>query len=128
MLKPDDFELRQRARLRVVFVDLRERYAEFAVAMAGGNVRMRTRIEIGIYAQTDRRAMLHAARDLCHAMQFGARLDVDHQDAGFERCRDLFIGLTDAGENNLARIGPDPQASHQLADRDDIETRTHRGE
>ncbi len=83
--EPDDFELRQRARFGVIFVDLRQRHAELAVAMAGGNMRMRPRIEIGIHAQADRRAMLHAARDLGHAMQFRARLDVDHQDAGFER-------------------------------------------
>ena len=124
----DDFKLRQRARFGVIFVDLRKRHAELAVAMAGGNMRMRPRIEIGINTQADRRAMLHAARDLGHAMQFRTRLDVDHEDAGFERGGDLLVGLADAGEHDLARVRADPQASHQLADGDDVEARAHRRE
>src|SRR5580704_5659195 len=122
----DDLELRQRARFRVVFVDLRERHAKLAVAMAGGDVRMRAWIEIRIHAQADRRAMLHAARDFCNAMQFRARLDIDHQDARFQRGLDLLVGLADAGEDNLARVRTDSKASHQLADRHDIEARAHR--
>ncbi len=89
---------------------------------------MRARIEIGIHAQADRRAMLHPARDLRDAMQLRPRLDVDHQDAGFQCGFDLLVGLADAREDDLARVGADSQASHQLADRHDVEAGAHRVE
>ena len=124
--EPDNFQIRQRARLGVVLVHLRERHAELTVAMTGGNMRMRPRVEVRIHPQADRRTPLHSAGDLCHAMKFRARLDIDHQDTGFQRRRDLLVGLADAGENNLARVRADPQTAHQLADRNDIEPGAHR--
>ena len=66
--------------------------------------------------------------DAGDSMQFGAGLDVDHQDAGFDRRLQLLVGLAHAGKNDLARVGAGLHAAHQLADRHDIEARAHRGE
>ena len=65
----DQLQVGQIFCLGVVLVDLRQRDAELAVAMAGRNVRMGSRVEIRIDAQADRRVLLHPARNLGNAMQ-----------------------------------------------------------
>ncbi len=89
---------------------------------------MGSRIEVRIHAQADRRAAAQSSGDLGDAMQLGARLDVDHQDAGFERGGDFLVGLAYPGKHDLARVGADLEASHKLADRYDVEAGPHRGE
>ena len=126
--QPDQIEIRERACLGVVFVYLGERYSEFAVAMTGRDVRMRAGVEVRVDSQADRRASAHPGRDARHAMQFGGGLDVDHQDARLDRGFQFLVGLAHAGKNDLARLGAGLKTAHQLAHRNDVEARAHRGE
>src|SRR6185437_7325607 len=108
--------------------DLGERDAELAVAMTGRDVRMRSRVEIGIDAQADRRLNPEPLRDRGDAAQLGTRLDVDHQDIGFERSFDLVVGLADARKDDLAWIGARLETSHPLAGRNYIAAGAQIGE
>src|SRR3981081_2815604 len=91
--------------------------------MAGGDMRMRPRIEVGIDAQTDRRLQADSLGDHRYTMKFRARLDVDHQDLRLERSLDFLVRLTHARKNDLARVRARANTTHQLADGNDIEAR-----
>ena len=67
-------------------------------------------------------------RDRGDAVQFGARFDVEHQDAGVQRRPNFLVALADSGEHDLFGVGPRPQTAHQLAHRHDVEARAHRTE
>ena len=49
------------------------------------------------------------------------RLNIEHQDAGVKRVFDFFFLFTDAGEDDLFRIGPGFERAKQLAAGNDVE-------
>src|SRR5882762_9570690 len=93
--------------------------------MTGGNVRMGSWVEVGVDAEAHRRLTRDPARNFAYAMEFRARLDVDHEDFRLERGFDLLIGLAYAGKDDLPRIAARPQTAHQLANGYDIEASPH---
>jgi hypothetical protein len=73
-----------------------ERDAELALLQAGGDVRVRPRVDVGVDPERHRRADAVAAGDGVERGELGLGLDVEAEDAGREcRCH-LGLGLADA--------------------------------
>src|SRR6476646_3887177 len=99
------------------------RDTEFILAQAGGNVRMGTRVDIGIDAQRDRRAPTQAPRHTLDARELGLGFNVDTAHALLQRELDLGFALAHAREKRPARLAAGGEHTHELAARDDVEAR-----
>ncbi len=95
--------------------------AELGLLHSGGNIRMRLRIDVGVDAQRDLRALAERHGDLVEREQLLAGLDVEAADARQQRLLHLGHGLADAREHDLARIAAGLEHARQLAARDDVE-------
>src|SRR5579884_2383638 len=95
--------------------------AELALLHAGGDVRVRLRVDVGIHPQRHGRAHAEARGDALDGLELLGRLDVEHQDALLERVGDLLGGLADAREHDAPRVGSGAQRLPELAARHDVE-------
>ena len=95
--------------------------AEFAFLESGRDVRMRERIDVRVYAKAHRRDRAHACRDAGELIELARGFDVEAEDARGERRFHLRLGLADAGEHDLARIGARGRHARKLAARHDVE-------
>ncbi len=102
--------------------------AELGLLEAGRDVRMGLRIDVRIDAQADRRPLAALAGHFIQALQFRDRLDIEAEDAGFQRQLHFRSRLADAREDDFLRVGTGGQHALQFAAGDDVETGTEAGE
>jgi hypothetical protein len=103
--------------LRVMDVD-----AELVLAQAGGDVRMRASVHVGIHAQRDRRLQAQLGGHRGDAIELWFGFDVEAADADRQGTADLLGTLADPGEDHPRRVAAGRQHALQLAHRDDVET------
>jgi hypothetical protein len=72
--------------------------AELRLRLAGGDVGVGLRIDVGVDAQRDVRGLTERAGSLVDEIQLALGLDVEGVDARFEREDDLLARLANAGE------------------------------
>src|SRR5439155_2246953 len=114
---PDHLELRHPCRALIEASGLGMCDAELGFPQSGRDVRMRTRVDVGIDAQRDRRAPTEAARDARDALELRFGLDVDAADPAGEREFDLRLGLADPGKERLAGIATRGEHARELSAR-----------
>ena len=77
-------------------------------------------VDIRVDADADWRDVAGSGSDGAEFFQLGFALDVEAQDAGFERLQHLSAGFADARKNHLARVAAGGQYALQLAAGDDV--------
>ncbi len=100
--------------------DAAEIDAELVLRLAGRDLGVGARIDIGVDAQRDRRARAHRHGDFAQRLELGLRLDVDLMDAGGQREFHLVARLADAGEDDARRRDAGGEGAAQFALRDDV--------
>ena len=81
-------------------------------------------VHVGIDAQRHRRALAPLRRHLFQQRQFRLGFDVETVNAGFQGAFQFITALADPGKHYFAGIAARRQHPFQLADRDDVETRS----
>ena len=117
----DHLERGHRRRLCIEPLGVAVSNAKLVLAQAGGDVGMRSSVDVWIDTERHRRASPQLPRHRGHALQLGRGLEVDAIDVLFQRQSDLIRGLADAREQDLARVAAGRQHARQLAARDDVE-------
>src|SRR5208283_817006 len=77
---------------------------ELALLESGGNVGMRLRIDVGIDANAYRRPLGRALGDAVEVFEFALGFNVEAQNVQGERLMQLFLGLSDAGKDDLGCV------------------------
>ena len=93
---------------------------ELGVVKARCDVRVRVRVDVRVHAERQRRHRAPVPRDRLERVDLGDALHVDGADPRVERHRELAVGLSDAGEDDLGRIEAGLEAPGELAPRDDV--------
>ena len=114
-LDPADLQMRQLGRLRIDPEDAVDSDPELVVALAGRNVFVGLRVDIGINAQSHRRLFAHRAGHLVDEFQLRLGLHVEGINTLLEGVFDFLPRLAYAGK--CAVIGPSSRLEHteQLA-------------
>ena len=94
--------------------------AELVALLARCGLRVRLRVDVGVQTQGDAGHAVHRLGDGRDGVEFGLRLDVEHQDVGFEGRANFGVGLADAGEDHAARLLPRLLDAVQLAAGNDV--------
>ena len=103
-------------RRRVFDVD-----AKFAFAEPGGDVGMRSGIDVGIHTQADRCDTPHPMRDRCQQRKLRSGFDVEAKYVRRERRLHLRRGLADTRKYDLARIAARRDDTRELTARHNVE-------
>ena len=112
----------QRSRKGVERAGVLPAYAEFVLGLAGGDLGVRFRIDIGIDTKSDAGGSATAARDLAQGAKFGLGLDVKAENAGAERKGHFGARFADAREDDLFGRNASRQRAMDLALRDHVGT------
>ena len=103
---------------RRCFIDID---AELVFLQAGGDVRVRLRIDIRVDANGDARHLVLLAGYQVEQFQLGSGFDIEAMDAGVQRHLHFLGGLADTGEHYLLRVATGTQHACQFAAGDDVE-------
>ena len=98
----------------------KQRYTELVLGLAGGDLGVGFRIDIGVYPEAGRSPLAARGGESGELAPFLARFDVELANPLVEPEREFGIGLADPGEHDLARLHACRQRAHQFAARDDI--------
>ena len=117
---PDRRDAGQAARAAIGGARMGEIDAELVFLLAGRDLRMGARIDIGIDADRDRRDAAHALRDRAQRLELGQGFDIDLMHVMGEGEFQFALGLADAGEDDAAAGNAGGKGAAELAFRDDI--------
>ena len=93
--------------------------------LSGCDVLVRLWINIWIDPEGALSRFSHSGGDPVDIFEFFFAFDVKEEDLLLESKGDLFIGLSDAGENDLFGVSPYFQHSFEFPSRNDVKTRPH---
>src|SRR5690554_5389392 len=94
--QPNKLERIARQGAREERLDLFNRDAEFRRVEPGRDIRMRLRIDVRVYAESDARLLFEGARDLFDELELEGALHMDRADAGLDGFAELVPRLPDA--------------------------------
>src|SRR5260221_1955916 len=118
-----DAQVRQRLRMATGVERAPVGDAELVGGKPGGDVRVRSRVDVGVDAQRYRCHAAHRCRHRLEAVELGLALDVEAADARGESRAHLAFGLADAGEDHAAGIATGGKHARELPARNDVEAR-----
>src|SRR5438552_934360 len=104
--------------LRHLFIngsDAIQRDAKFTLALAGGDVSMRMRLDVGIHPQSNRRDDASCRSDTADRFEFLFAFDVETENVLFERVFDFLLRFPDAGECATLRVAAGLEHAEQFA-------------
>ena len=97
-----------------------DRDAELVLALAGRDLGVGARVDVGVNAERADGAFAACAGEERQLVAFLLALDVELADAGVEPLDQLFMGLAHAGEHDFARRDASRQRARELAARHHI--------
>ncbi len=121
--KPDRLQARQARRAAIGVGCMREVDAELVLLLAGGDLGVGARIDVGIDAQRDRRGGTQLAGDDAQQLQLRNGFDIDLRDPLREREAELFARLADAREDDMSRRNARGERAPELALRNHVGAR-----
>ena len=95
--------------------------AELRFLFARGGLCVGARVDVGVDADRADRLLAELAGNPIDVFEFFFALDVERGDACLDAHLDLFIGLADAGEDDLFRVATGLQRAEQFAGAGDVE-------
>ena len=98
-----------------------QRNAELVLALAGGDLGVGLRVDVGVHADAHRRLAAELAGHVVDAGQLGLALGMQRENPRLEREPDLRLGLAHAGENAAIDLRARRQHAAQFAAADEIE-------
>ena len=101
-----------------------ERNAEFVFALAGRDILVRRRRDIGTHPQRDSRALILSGGDLIDVIELSLAFDIEGINTLLEGIFDLFARFPDAGESAFRGVAAGPDNAIEFATGDDIEPGT----
>src|SRR5208337_2602387 len=115
--------------LAIKFGRLAHGNAELVLVQAGGDVRVRAGVNVGVYADSEFGGFAQMGGASAEHLQLGGAFHVEQENAGSKGKVDFLRQLADSGEDDLGgRLAANSQYALQFTAGHDIETTTQRCE